>query len=442
VIERYTLPEMGVLWDEEAKFRAWLRVELAVCHARVRLGEIPQEDVEELAEKADFSVERIKEIEEETNHDVIAFVTAVSETLAERSSSNVARHFHFGLTSSDVLDTAGALQLKEALRLIREEAKALALLLCYMSLAHRNTAMVGRTHGVHAEPTTLGHKLAVWAFEMERNLERLDHAEEVASVGKISGAVGTYANVDPKVEALTCEELGLGAEPASTQVVQRDRHAEVLSTLAILSSTMEKIALEIRGAQRTEVRELAEPFRTGQKGSSAMPHKRNPILAERLSGMARLLRGYAGVGFENNALWQERDISHSSAERVVIPDSTTLAHYMLRVTRRILDGLQVDEERMLENLNSGGGIVYSGRVLLALVESGMGRDEAYAVVQGAAMRAWGGEGGFRELLEADDEVRRRLGEDLDGLFDPSYALRNLRVVFERVEDLRGRLESA
>jgi adenylosuccinate lyase len=442
VIERYTLPEMGVLWDEEAKFRAWLRVELAVCHARVRLGEIPKEDVEELAEKADFSVERIKEIEEETNHDVIAFVTAVSETLAERSSSNVARHFHFGLTSSDVLDTAGALQLKEALRLIREEAKALALLLCYMSLAHRNTTMVGRTHGVHAEPTTLGHKLAVWAFEMERNLERLDHAEEVASVGKISGAVGTYANVDPKVEALTCEELGLGAEPASTQVVQRDRHAEVLSTLAILSSTMEKIALEIRGAQRTEVRELAEPFRTGQKGSSAMPHKRNPILAERLSGMARLLRAYAGVGFENNALWQERDISHSSAERVVIPDSTTLAHYMLRVTRRILDGLQVDEERMLENLNSGGGIVYSGRVLLALVESGMGRDEAYAVVQGAAMRAWGGEGGFRELLEADDEVRRRLGEDLDGLFDPSYALRNLRVVFERVEDLRGRLESA
>jgi len=265
----------------------------------------------------------------------------------------------------------------------------------------------------------------------------------VAGVGKISGAVGTYANVDPKVEAIACEELGLQPAPASTQAVQRDRHAEVLSTIAILGSTMEKIALEIRGAQRTEVRELAEPFRTGQKGSSAMPHKRNPILAERLSGMARLLRGYAGVGFENNALWQERDISHSSAERVAIPDSTTLAHYMLRVTRRILDGLQVDEERMLENLNSGGGIVYSGRVLLALVEAGMGRDEAYAVVQGAAMRAWGGEGGFRELLEADGEVQGRLGEDLlDGLFDPSYALRNLDVVFDRVEDLRRRLESA
>ena len=277
---------------------------------------------------------------------------------------------------------------------------------------------------------------------MERNLERLGHAEEVAAVGKISGAVGTYANVDPKVEALTCEELGLQPAPASTQIVQRDRHAEVLSTLAILGSTMEKIALEIRGAQRTEVRELAEPFRTGQKGSSAMPHKRNPILAERLCGMARLLRGYAGVGFENNALWQERDISHSSAERVVLPDSTTLTHYMLRTTRRILDGLQVDEERMLENLNSGGGIVYSGRVLLALVEAGMGRDEAYAVVQGAAMRAWEGEGGFRELLETDGEVRRRLGEDLDGLFDPSYALRNLEVVFDRVEDLRGRLEVA
>jgi adenylosuccinate lyase len=442
VIERYTLPEMGALWNEEAKFRAWLRVELAVCRARARLGEIPHQDVEELAEKADFSVERIAEIEEETNHDVIAFVTAVSETLAEKGAANVARHFHFGLTSSDVLDTAGALQLREALRLIREEAKALALLLCDMSLAHRNTVMVGRTHGVHAEPTTLGHKLAVWAFEMERNLERLDHAEEVASVGKISGAVGTYANVDPKVEALTCEELGLKPAPASTQIIQRDRHAEVLSTMAILGSTMEKIALEIRGAQRTEVRELAEPFRTGQKGSSAMPHKRNPILAERLSGMTRLLRGYAGVGFENNALWQERDISHSSAERVVLPDSTTLAHYMLRVTRRILDGLQVDEERMLENLNSGGGIVYSGRVLLALVEAGIGRDEAYAIVQGAAMRAWGGEGGFRELLEADGEVQGRLGEDFDSLFDPSYALRNLGVVFDRVEDLRRRLESA
>jgi adenylosuccinate lyase len=281
----------------------------------------------------------------------------------------------------------------------------------------------------------------VWAFEMERNLERLAHAEEVAAVGKISGAVGVYANVDPKVEAITCEELGLKPAPASTQVVQRDRHAEVLSALAILGSTLEKIALEIRGAQRTEVRELAEPFGRGQKGSSAMPHKRNPILAERLCGMARLLRGYAGVGFENNALWQERDISHSSAERVILPDSTTLTHYMLRTTQRVLRGLQVDEERMRENLNLGGGIVYSGRVLLALVEAGISRDEAYAIVQGAAMRAWEGEGGFRELLEADDEVRKRIGEDLDGLFDPSYALRNQNVVFDRVEDLRRRLES-
>jgi adenylosuccinate lyase len=440
VIERYTLPEMGALWNEEAKFRAWLEVELAVCRARARLGEIPEEEVQELAEKAGFEVQRINEIEEEVGHDVIAFVTAVSETLAEKGSASVARHFHFGLTSSDVLDTAGALQLKEALRLIREEAKALAVLLCDMALTYRDTVMVGRTHGVHAEPTTLGHKLAVWAFEMERNLERLAHAEEVAAVGKISGAVGTYANVDPKVEALACEELGLKPAPASTQIVQRDRHAEVLSTLAILGSTLEKIALEIRGAQRTEVRELAEPFGRGQKGSSAMPHKRNPILAERLCGMARLLRGYAGVGFENNALWQERDISHSSAERVVLPDSTTVAHYMLRTTQRILKGLQVDEDRMRENLNLGGGIVYSGRVLLALVESGMGRDEAYAVVQGAAMRAWEGEGGFRELLEADDQVRSRLGEDLGDLFDPSYALRNIGVVFDRVEDLRRRLE--
>jgi adenylosuccinate lyase len=435
VIERYTLPEIGAVWTEEAKYRAWLRVELAVSRARAQLGEIPIEEVEELAEKADFTVERIQEIEGETNHDVIAFVTNVAEYAGD-----VARHFHFGLTSSDVLDTAGALQLREALDLIIDEARGLTLLLTEMALGHRDTVMIGRTHGVHAEPTVLGHKLAVWAFEMERNLDRLSHAHEVAAVGKISGAVGTYANVDPKVEAITCQELGLASSPASTQVVQRDRHAEVLSTLAILGSTMEKIALEIRGSQRTEVRELAEPFGRGQKGSSAMPHKRNPILAERLCGMARLLRANAAVGFENNALWQERDISHSSAERVVLPDSTILAFYMLRTTTRILRGLEVDKDRMLENLNSGGGIVFSGRVLLALVESGMNRDDAYLVVQDAAMRAWQGEAGFRELLSKDDAVRELLGDNLDTLLDPVYALRNLGVVFERVEELRRRLE--
>ena len=437
MIERYTLPEIGVVWTEEAKYRAWLEVELAVCRARARLGEIPMDEVEELAEKADFTVERIHEIERETEHDVIAFVSAVSERAGD-----VARHFHFGLTSSDVLDTAGALQLREALDLIQREARELALLLCEMALEHRDTVMVGRTHGVHAEPTVLGHKIAVWAFEMDRNLDRLAHAREVAAVGKISGAVGTYANVDPKVETITCEELGLKPAPASTQIVQRDRHAEVLSTLAILGSTIEKIALEIRGAQRTEVRELAEPFGRGQKGSSAMPHKRNPILSERLCGMARLLRGYAGIGLENNALWQERDISHSSAERVVLPDSTILAFYMLRTTQRILRGLQVHGDRMLENLNLGGGIVYSGRVMLALVEAGMSRDDAYAIVQDAAMRAWEGEGSFRELLEEKEEVRERLGEDLGDLFDPAYALRNLSVVFERVEDLERRLDGA
>ena len=436
MIDRYTLPEIGGVWTEEAKYRAWLQVELAVSRARARLSEIPAEEVEELARKADFSVERIHEIEEETNHDVIAFVSTVAETV----DSPVARHFHFGLTSSDVLDTAGALQLKRALGLIRAEARDLALLLCEMALEHRHTVMVGRTHGVHAEPTVLGHKLAVWAFEMERNLERLSHAREVAAVGKISGAVGTYASVDPKVEALTCEELGLKPDPASTQVVQRDRHAEVLATLAILGSTLEKIALEVRGAQRTEVRELAEPFGHAQKGSSAMPHKRNPILSERLCGMARLLRGYASVGFENNALWQERDISHSSAERVVLPDATILAYYMLRTAGRILRGLQVNKERMLENLDLGGGIVYSGRVLLALVEAGMSRDDAYAVVQAAAMQAWEGEGSFRELLEQREEVRERLGAELGDLFDPAYALRNLDVVFERVERLERRLE--
>ncbi len=438
MIERYTLPEIGAIWTEEAKYRAWLEVELAVCRARARLGEIPTEEVDELTEKADFTVERIHEIEEETNHDIIAFVSTVAETV----NNPVARHFHFGLTSSDVLDTAGALQLKAALDLIHRETGSLALLLCEMALEHRQTVMVGRTHGVHAEPTVLGHKLAVWAFEMERNSDRLAHAREVAAAGKISGAVGTYANVDPKVEAIACEELGLKPAPASTQIVQRDRRAEVLATLAILGSTLEKIALEIRGSQRTEVRELAEPFGRGQKGSSAMPHKRNPILSERLCGMARLLRGYASVGFENNALWQERDISHSSAERVVLPDATIVVFYMLRTTVRMLRGLQVYKDRMLENLNLGGGVVYSGRILLALIEAGMDRDDAYAIVQGAAMQAWEGEGSFRELLEEKEEVREHLGTDLWDLFDPAYALRNLGVVFERVEELKRRLESA
>jgi adenylosuccinate lyase len=438
VIERYTLPEIGAVWTEEAKYRAWLEVELAVCRARAQRGEIPAEEAQELAEKAGFTVERIREIEAETNHDVIAFVS----TVAEAVDSPVARHFHFGLTSSDVLDTAGALQLSKALDLIHREAEQLALLLCEMALEHRDTIMVGRTHGVHAEPTVLGHKISVWAFEMERNLERLAHAREIAAVGKISGAVGTYANVDPKVEAITCEELGLKPASASTQIVQRDRHAEVLSMLAILGSTIEKIALEIRGAQRTEVRELAEPFGRGQKGSSAMPHKRNPILSERLCGMARLLRGYASVGFENNALWQERDISHSSAERVVLPDATILSLYMLRSTSRILRGLKVYEDRMLDNLNLGGGVVYSGRVLLALVEAGMSRDDAYAIVQGAAMQAWEDEGSFRELLEEKEEVREHLGTDLGKLFDPAYALRNVWVVFERVEELKGRMQGA
>ncbi len=436
MIERYTLPEIGALWTDEAKYGNWLTVEVAVCRARAKLGQIPSEEVEELAEKADFTVERIKEIEEETNHDVIAFVS----TVAEHVDSPVSRHFHFGLTSSDVLDTAGALQLRDSLDLIIRDTRNLAVLLADMALEHRDTVMVGRTHGVHAEPTTLGHKLAVWAFEMERNLERLSHAREAAAVGKISGAVGSYGNIDPKVEALTMEELGLAPAFASTQIVQRDRHAEVLSAIAILGSTMEKIALEIRGSQRTEIRELAEPFGRGQKGSSAMPHKRNPILTERLCGMARVLRANASVGFEDNALWQERDISHSSAERVVLPDSTILALYMLLQTKKVLSGLDVDEEKMVENMNSGGGIVFSGRVLLALVEAGMGRDDAYAVVQSAAMRAWGGEGGFKELVEEKEEVREHLGTDIGSLFDPSYAIRNLGVVFERVEELKGRLQ--
>lgn len=435
MIDRYTLPEIGNLWTDEAKYRNWLDVEIAVCRARAELGEIPSEEVEELAQKADFTVERIREIEEETNHDVIAFVS----TVAEHVDSPVSRHFHFGLTSSDVLDTAGALQLRDSLDLIIRDTKEMTGLLADLALEHRDTVMVGRTHGVHAEPTTLGHKIAVWAFEMERNVERLKHAREAVAVGKISGAVGSYGNVDPEVERITCEKLGLAAAFASTQIVQRDRHAEALSAIAILGSTMEKIALEIRGAQRTEIRELAEPFGRGQKGSSAMPHKRNPILTERLCGMARVLRANTVVGYEDNALWQERDISHSSAERVVLPDSTILAFYMLRQTKRVLEGMTVDKEKMLQNMNMGGGIVFSGRVLLALVEAGMTRDDAYAVVQGAAMQSWNGEGGFRELLEECEEVREYLGKDLDRYFDPSYAIRNLGVIFNRVNDLKERL---
>ena len=405
VIERYTLPEIGAVWTEEAKYRAWLEVELAVCRARAQLGEIPTEEVEELAEKADFTVERIHEIEARDQSRRNSVRDQRRRVRRGRRPSLPLRPDEFRRAGygGSVAAQGGPGSHP------RTRARELTLLLAEMALEHRDTVMVGRTHGVHAEPTVLGHKLAVWAFEMERNLDRLAHASEVAAVGKISGAVGTYANVDPKVEAITCQELGLSSSPASTQVVQRDRHAEVLSTLAILGSTMEKIALEIRGAQRTEVRELAEPFGRGQKGSSAMPHKRNPILAERLCGMARLLRANATVGFENNALWQERDISHSSAERVVLPDSTILAFYMLRTTIRILRGLEVHKDRMLENLNSGGGIVFSGRVLLALVESGMNRDDAYRVVQDAAMRAWEGEAGFRELLSSRRRGTRTVG---------------------------------
>ena len=428
MIERYTLPEIGAVWTEEAKYRAWLEVELAVCRARARLGEIPAEEVEELAEKADFTVERIHEIEEETNHDVIAFVSTVAET----ANSPVARHFHFGLTSSDVLDTAGALQLREALDLIQREASSLALLLCEMALEHRQTVMVGRTHGVHAEPTVLGHKLAVWAFEMERNMDRLAHAREVAAVGKISGAVGTYANVDPKVEAITCEELDLKPASASTQIVQRDRHAEFCAALAIAAASLEKIALEVRGLQRTEVLEAQEPFGEGQKGSSAMPHKRNPELAERICGLARLLRSNALAAAENVALWHERDISHSSVERVILPDSTILLDYMLDLTAFIVEGLEVDPGRMAENLEASHGNIYSQRVLLKLTESGLARQVAYELVQRHAMRAWKERRLLLELLEADAAVMERLGPaGLKACFDPAWFVRNVDAIFRR-----------
>jgi adenylosuccinate lyase len=407
VIERYTLPEIGAVWTEEAKYRAWLEVELAVCRARARLGEIPVGEVEELAEKADFTVERIHEIEEETNHDVIAFVSNVAETV----NSPVACHFHFGLTSSDVLDTATAVVLRDAADVVLTELRRLAEVTRRLAIQHRSTPMVGRTHGIHAEPITFGFKVAGWYAEIERDVARLERARDQVAVGKISGAVGSHANVSAEVEAFICERLGLYPDPASTQVVSRDRHAELLTALAILGGTLERVSVEIRHLQRTEVGEAFEPFGTGQQGSSAMPHKRNPILAERVSGMARLLRADALVGLENMALWHERDISHSSAERFVFERALGVAAYATRTLGTILDGLEVDAERMARNLEQLDGMVYSEALLLAMVAKGADRQEAYRLVQSAAQRSWRGERSFREELLADEVVGSWLDSD-------------------------------
>ncbi|WP_027718151.1 adenylosuccinate lyase [Desulfovirgula thermocuniculi] len=427
MIERYALPEMKAIWSAENKFRKWLEVEIYACEAMAELNLIPREAFLQIKERARFDVRRIEEIEAVVNHDVIAFLTCVGEYVGE-----AARYIHLGLTSSDVVDTALAVLMKEAGEQILRRLERLRETLLEKAREHRYTLMIGRTHGVHAEPTTFGLKMLLWVAETERNMERVRRAIEVIAVGKISGAVGTYAHVDPRVEEHVCRRLGLRPARVSTQVLQRDRHAEYLSAMALVGCSLEKFATEIRNLQRTDILEVEEPFGRGQKGSSAMPHKRNPITAERISGLARVLRGNALAAMENVALWHERDISHSSVERVIIPDSTTLLDYMLHKMTWIVKNLQVYPENMRQNLARTRGLIFSQRVLLALVEKGLSRERAYELVQRNAMRSWQEKADFRALLEGDAEVAARLSrEELAALFDESFYLRHVDEIYRR-----------
>jgi adenylosuccinate lyase len=427
VIARYSRPAMTAVWSDAGKLRRWLDVELAALEAWAEIGVVPPEAGREIVERAVVPTpERVAEIEARLHHDTAAFVDAVAEQLGP-----VGRWFHYGLTSSDVVDTALALQIQDAGRLILEGVERALAAVVARAEEHRATLCIGRTHGVHAEPTTFGLKLAVWAFELDRALQRLTRALEGLRVGKLSGAVGQYAAIDPEVERLACERLGLEPSPASTQILQRDRHAELLAALAITAGSLDKFALEIRHLARTEVREVEEPFAKGQKGSSAMPHKRNPVVAERICGLARVVRAAAVTGFENQALWHERDISHSSAERVAIPDAFLVLDYMLDKLAWLVEGLAVRPERMRRNLDASHGLYFSQRLLLALVDSGLERDEAYRLVQRHAMRAWEEEEDFRDLVRRDPEIR----VDLDAVFDESAYTRHVDEVFERLHTL-------
>ncbi|AGF52170.1 adenylosuccinate lyase [Synechocystis sp. PCC 6803] len=430
MIERYTLPEMGKIWTDTYKLQTWLDVEIAVCEAQAELGYIPQAAVDEIKAKAKFDPQRVLEIEAEVRHDVIAFLTNVNEYVGDAG-----RYIHLGLTSSDVLDTALALQLVASLDLILEQLEKLIQAIRYQAQQHRYTVMVGRSHGIHAEPITFGFKLAGWLAEVLRNRDRLVRVAQSIAVGKISGAVGTYANIDPKVEAIACQKLGLEPDTASTQVISRDRHAEYVQQLALLAASLERFAVEIRNLQRTDVLEVEEYFSKGQKGSSAMPHKRNPIRSERLTGMARLVRGHAVAALENVALWHERDISHSSVERVAFPDCCILTHFMLKETTDLVKNLLVYPENMKRNMNVYGGVIFSQKVLLALVEKGMNREDAYRVVQGSAHQAWNTEGGnFEELVRADAQVTALLSaEEIDQCFDPQQHLTNLAEIYSRLD---------
>jgi adenylosuccinate lyase len=430
MIDRYTLPEMGALWSEETKFQKWLDVEIAVCEVHAEMGTIPRDALEQIKSRAEFSVARINEIEKTTDHDVIAFTTNLAESIGEP-----ARFVHYGLTSSDVVDTANALLLRDACDLILKKIEALLGVLKRRAFEFKSTPQVGRTHGIHAEPTSFGMTFALWYDEMRRNQVRLRKARETVAVGKISGAVGAFAHLDPQVEEKVCARLGIKAAPVSTQIIQRDNYAEYLCTLAIIASSLDKFALQIRHWQRTEVREAQEKFKRGQKGSSAMPHKRNPILSERICGMARVVRANSIVGLENVALWHERDISHSSAERVVLPDSSIAIDYMLQKMASLIDGLVVYPERMLENLNATRGSLFSGQLLLALTQAGVSREQAYEWTQRNALKAWDEGAELQPLVLADKEIRAHLSEDqIARAFSLDTYLRNVEKVFARVFD--------
>ena len=428
MIDRYTRPEMADLWSEEQQFQSWLDVELAACAAWAELGVIPREDVDRLYEKARFDVDRIHEIEQQTRHDVVAFTRAVSESLGEEK-----KWVHYGLTSSDVVDTAWSVRLVKANALLRDAIDRLLDVLAAKAREHKTTLMMGRTHGVHAEPTTFGLKMALYYAEMQRNRARFEEAAEGVRVGKLSGAVGTFAHLPPEIERYTCEKLGLEPAPISTQVLQRDRHAHYMSTLALIGASLEKMAVEVRGLQKSEVREVEEAFGKGQKGSSAMPHKRNPVGSENITGCARLLRGYMVTAYENVALWHERDISHSSAERVILPDATTILHYALHRFARIVENLVVYEDAMRRNMERTFGLYNSQRLLLKLIDTGLSREEAYDLVQPRAMQAWEEQRSFKAIVQEAPELTSRLSEEaIDDAFDPAYHLRHVDLIFERV----------
>ncbi|MGE7092218.1 adenylosuccinate lyase [Lysinibacillus sp. NPDC048646] len=428
MIERYTRPEMGAIWTEQNKYQAWLEVEILACESWAEIGDIPKEDVAKIRENASFDVDRILEIEKETRHDVVAFTRAVSETLGDER-----KWVHYGLTSTDVVDTALSYIIKQANDILRQDIVNFIDIIAVKAKEHKHTVMMGRTHGVHAEPTTFGLKLGLWYEEMKRNLERFDAASKVIETGKMSGAVGTYANIDPRVEQYVCDKLGLAASLISTQTLQRDRHAQYLGALALVATSIEKFATEIRGLQKSETREVEEAFAKGQKGSSAMPHKRNPIGSENMVGMSRLMRGYMVTAYENVALWHERDISHSSAERVILPDATITLNYMLNRFGNIVKNLTVFPENMKRNMGSTFGLIYSQRILLTLIDKGLVREEAYDTVQPLAMQAWDEQVQFRTLVDASEKITSYLTkEELDECFDYNYHLQHVDMIFERL----------